>query len=87
MDRRTDGQTDDERQAIREKLTWASGSGELKRTEDCINALDALLQKISVFFPVDTSIIWKKITDLFLITHFHFISTKNMVRMFWAPYK
>ena len=38
-----------------ENLTWAFSWGELKRTENCINAHSALLQKFCVLFLVDTS--------------------------------
>ena len=47
-----------------------------KRTENCINALSALLQKFSVLFSVDTSINRKNIRFYFLSFNF---STKKSV--------
>ena len=55
-----------------EKVTWAFGWGELKRTENCINTHSALLQKFCVLFLVDTSINRKNIR--FISYHLIFIS-------------
>ena len=46
-----------------------------KRTENCINARGALLQKFSVFFSVDTSIIRKNIR--FISYHLIFIASQD----------